>query len=609
MTRSTGSRLGLALALLLPVGVVAATAGIGTREAKTDAPVAINLTTAPSASQGTSTALAPAGHVHSVVTPVCGAGQFMTCSGSSCTCATPSGGSGTVTSIATTAPILGGTITGTGTISCAVASGSQAGCLAAADWSTFNGKGSGTVTSVTAGTGLTGGTFSTSGTIAASFGSSSGTICEGSDSRLSDSRTPTAHNLLSTAHGDTLAGTVTRGDILRGNSTPSWSRLAIGAANRVLSSDGTDASWNTVPNAALANSSVTVNTNSPLSGGGAVSLGTSLTLSLGTVGVGTGGTGQTSFGSAAGGIITSGTSGTGSLGNVPDVAAGALLTSGGTSSNPAWAATSVAVNGVAPQLVLGAVAASSSGAIDFKGLTSGTTRITVPAAAGSVTVTLPTVTTTEPAANPSTSGMCLQATTAGVQSYAALNIGTANLVTGTLPVGNGGTGGTGFGSAAGALITSGTSGTGALSSVTAAATGSFLASGGTATNPVWSSATTQITQPSWTACTFNTAWKNFDAVNYQPCAYYQDSVGTVHVRGLVMVNSGAACSGTGSTTTACATGAEIFTISPVPALDTPFATVSNDLFGQIRVLHNGKVCCQVGSTSWVSLNGLSFDTR
>lgn len=36
-----------------------------------------------------------------------------------------------------------------------------------------------------------------------------------------------AHNLLSTTHGDTLAGTVVDGDIVIGNVTPKWSRLAI----------------------------------------------------------------------------------------------------------------------------------------------------------------------------------------------------------------------------------------------------------------------------------------------------------------------------------------------------------------------------------------------
>ena len=60
------------------------------------------------------------------------------------------------------------------------------------------GSGSGSVTSVAlAGTGLSisGSPITTSGTITAnvSYGTTSGTACEGNDSRLSDSRTPTAH--------------------------------------------------------------------------------------------------------------------------------------------------------------------------------------------------------------------------------------------------------------------------------------------------------------------------------------------------------------------------------------------------------------------------------
>ena len=71
-------------------------------------------------------------------------------------------------------------------------------------WQTVSGGGSGTVTSITAGTGLSGGTITTSGTISASFGSTSGTICEGNDSRLSDARTPTSHT-----HGNiTNAGAI-----------------------------------------------------------------------------------------------------------------------------------------------------------------------------------------------------------------------------------------------------------------------------------------------------------------------------------------------------------------------------------------------------------------
>lgn len=50
------------------------------------------------------------------------------------------GGGGTVTSVATTAPITGGTITGSGTIGITQASGSTDGYLSSTDWTTFNNK-------------------------------------------------------------------------------------------------------------------------------------------------------------------------------------------------------------------------------------------------------------------------------------------------------------------------------------------------------------------------------------------------------------------------------------------------------------------------------------
>jgi hypothetical protein len=65
------------------------------------------------------------------------------------------------------------------------------------------------------------------------------------DARLSDARTATAHALLGSAHGDTTAGAPARGDIIVAQGTPaSWTRLPIGAANRCLMSNGSDAVWN-----------------------------------------------------------------------------------------------------------------------------------------------------------------------------------------------------------------------------------------------------------------------------------------------------------------------------------------------------------------------------
>lgn len=59
-----------------------------------------------------------------------------------------------------------------------------------------------------------------------------------------------AHNILdSTVHTDALTGTVVRGDLIVGNATPKWARLAVGSAGRVLKADGTDAAWGQVVNA------------------------------------------------------------------------------------------------------------------------------------------------------------------------------------------------------------------------------------------------------------------------------------------------------------------------------------------------------------------------
>lgn len=52
--------------------------------------------------------------------------------------------------------------------------------------------------------------------------------------------TATAHNILSSQHGDTLADSVVRGDLLYGNATPQWARLAKGAAGTYPTWDAND---------------------------------------------------------------------------------------------------------------------------------------------------------------------------------------------------------------------------------------------------------------------------------------------------------------------------------------------------------------------------------
>lgn len=54
----------------------------------------------------------------------------------------------------------------------------------------------------------------------------------------------TTHNLLSTTHSDTTTGTVVRGDLIVGGSTPTWTRLAKGTAGQFLRmADSNDIGW------------------------------------------------------------------------------------------------------------------------------------------------------------------------------------------------------------------------------------------------------------------------------------------------------------------------------------------------------------------------------
>lgn len=122
-----------------------------------------------------------------------------------------------------------------------------------------------------------------------------------------------AHNLLSATHGDTAAASVVRGDILRGNSTPAWSRLALGGNNLYLKSNATDLVYSTLAaggvgsctnqtvtalnadaaptcstitstfvDASIVPSTRTISTTAPLSGGGDLSTNRTLTTSMAT---------------------------------------------------------------------------------------------------------------------------------------------------------------------------------------------------------------------------------------------------------------------------------------------------------------------------------------
>lgn len=79
------------------------------------------------------------------------------------------------------------------------------------------------------------------------------------------SATVGTHALLSASHTDTLAATVVRGDLITGSAVPQWTRLAIGAVNSVLTSNGSDPVWDASPtldalSVQMANGSLTVGT-------------------------------------------------------------------------------------------------------------------------------------------------------------------------------------------------------------------------------------------------------------------------------------------------------------------------------------------------------------
>jgi hypothetical protein len=173
-------------------------------------------------------------------------------------------------SVNTTAPLSGGgTLSSDLTLSLTLASGSGL-----EDSSGLR------ISTSAAGTGLTGGGGSA---LAVSFGSSAGTACEGNDSRLSNARTPTSH---AASHGSagtdpvTIAATqvtglgnsATRnvgtgaGDVAAGDAPAAAAAAAVAGV--------TTTSIGAVPTPR------TINTTSPLSGGGALTA--DLTLSVAT---------------------------------------------------------------------------------------------------------------------------------------------------------------------------------------------------------------------------------------------------------------------------------------------------------------------------------------
>lgn len=108
-----------------------------------------------------------------------------------------------------------------------------------------------------------------------------------------------------------------------------------------------------------------------------------------------------------------------------------------------------------------------------------------------------------------------------------------------------------------------------------------------------------IASPTWTAPTLLNSWVNYGSDgagnNYSPAGYYKDQFGRVYLRG--MIRSGTATSET-----------VLFTLPTGfrPGFRILFDTQSDSILGRVDVLPNGEVRILVGTTNWITLEGLSF---
>lgn len=227
----------------------------------------------------------------------CSSGNFPQWNGSAWICATVTPGAGTVTSVGLSAPaifsVAGSPVTGTGTLALSLATqtanlvwaGPSSGGAAAPTFRSLvnddlptTGVGAGTYAKVTlntrgvataataqitlttdvtgtlplanGGTGLNAASDDTvllsNGTVwsaAALTNCTVGLTYATATNSFGCASSVGAHALLSATHSDTLAGTVVRGDLIVGNSSPAWARLALGSTGRILTSNGSDAIW------------------------------------------------------------------------------------------------------------------------------------------------------------------------------------------------------------------------------------------------------------------------------------------------------------------------------------------------------------------------------
>ena len=104
----------------------------------------------------------------------------------------------------------------------------------------------------------------------------------------------------------------------------------------------------------------------------------------------------------------------------------------------------------------------------------------------------------------------------------------------------------------------------------------------------------KLEQEGWQTPTFVNGWSNYH-ISYNPAGYYKDSMGVVHLRGLVKNGSG--------------------TIFSLPVGYRPEyrelhgVSTNPNVAGRIDIFTNGEVRFEHGDNSWVSLDGITFRAK